>query len=218
MPEYAGSLLGFFGGSPSSDSATTHQRLAIELGPRGLTALSAAPAEDRNAFAMSASTAERLNVESLSDLASFAPGMTFGGPTECPEREFCLKGLEDTYGLHFKEFVALDTGGPLTAQALNDRTIDVGLLFSSDPALRSGRLIDLHDDRHLQPADNVTPVASQALLERFGPGLADALNAVSARLRTADLRELNAEMGAGRSAASVARDWLRARGFAVASE
>jgi osmoprotectant transport system substrate-binding protein len=218
VPEYAGSLLGFFGGTPSSDSATTHQRLAIELGTRGLTALSAAPAEDRNAFAMSASTAERLNVESLSDLASFAPGMTFGGPTECPEREFCLKGLEDTYGLHFKEFVALDTGGPLTAQALNDRTIDVGLLFSSDPALRSGRLIDLHDDRHLQPADNVTPVASQALLERFGPGLADALNAVSARLRTADLRELNAEMGAGRSAASVARDWLRARGFAVASE
>jgi osmoprotectant transport system substrate-binding protein len=218
VPEYAGSLLGFFGGSASSDSATTHQQLAVELAPRGLTALSAAPAEDRNAFAISATTAESLNVESLSDLTSFAPGMTFGGPTECSERALCLKGLEDVYGLHFKEFIALDTGGPLTAQALNDGTIDVGLLFSSDPTLRTGRLIDLRDDRHLQPAENVTPVVSQVTLERFGPELADALNAVSALLRTADLRELNAAMDAGRSAATVARGWLRGNGFEVPSE
>ena len=84
-------------------------------------------------------------------------------------RPLCLKGLEDVYGLHFKEFVALDTGGPLTVQALNDGTIDVGLLFSSDPTLRAGGLIDLRDDRSLQPAENVTPVISQATLERFGP-------------------------------------------------
>jgi osmoprotectant transport system substrate-binding protein len=218
VPEYAGSLLGFFGGTASSDSATTHERLAVALAPRGLTALSAAPAEDRNAFAISATTAKRLNVESLSDLTSFAPGMSFGGPTECPDRPLCLKGLEDVYGLHFKEFIALDTGGPLTVQALNDGTVDVGLLFSSDPTLRAGRLIDLRDDRELQPSENVTPVISQATLERLGPGIADALNAVSALLRTADLRELNAAIGAGRSAAEVAHDWLQANGFEVPPE
>lgn len=217
VPEYAGSLLGFFGGSASSDPATTHQRLAVELAPRGLTALSAAPAEDRNTFAMSARTAESLHVESLSDLGSFAPGMTFGGPAECPERALCLKGLEDVYGLHFKEFVALDAGGPLTAQALNDGTIDVGLLFSSDPTLRTGGLIDLRDDRGLQPAENVTPVVSQTALARFGPRLGDALNAVSALLRTSDLREMNAALAGGGSAADVAREWLQANGFGVPS-
>src|SRR5882672_9654008 len=51
VPEYAGSLLGFFGGTASSDAATTHQRLAVALAARGLAALGAAPAEDRNAFA-----------------------------------------------------------------------------------------------------------------------------------------------------------------------
>jgi osmoprotectant transport system substrate-binding protein len=213
VPEYAGSLLGFFGGSASSDPETTHQRLAIELAPLGLTALSAAPAEDRNAFAISATIAENLQVESLSDLGSFAPGMTFGGPAECPERPLCLQGLENVYGLHFKEFIALDTGGPLTEQALNDGTIDVGLLFSSDPTLRAGGLIDLRDDRRLQPAENVTPIVSQVTFERFGPELADALNALSALLRTSDLREMNAAMAAGRSAAEVARGWLRASGF-----
>ena len=180
--------------------------------------MSAAPAEDRNAFAISATTAERLSVESLSDLTSFAPGMTFGGPTECADRPLCLKGLEDVYGLHFKEFIALDTGGPLTVQALNDGTIDVGLLFSSDPTLRAGGLIDLRDDRSLQPAENVTPVISQATLERFGPRIADPLNAVSALLRTADLRELNAAIASGQPAAQVAHDWLQANGFEDPSE
>jgi osmoprotectant transport system substrate-binding protein len=217
VPEYAGSLLGFFGGSASSDSATTHQRLAVELAPRGLTVLSAAPAEDRNAFAISATTAESLNLESLSDLGSLAPGMTIGGPTECPERALCLKGLEDVYGLHFKEFITLDAGGPLTAQALNDGTIDVGLLFSSDPTLRAGGLVDLRDDRNLQPAENVTPILSRVTLERFGTGLADLLNAVSALLRTSDLRELNAAMAAGQSPGAVAREWLHANGFEVPS-
>jgi osmoprotectant transport system substrate-binding protein len=217
VPEYAGSLLGFFGGSASSDPATTHQRLAVALAPRSLTALAAAPAENRNSFAISARTAENLNVETLTDLTSFAPGMTFGGPAECPERALCLKGLEDVYGLHFKEFVALDTGGPLTAQALNDGTIDVGLLFSSDPTLRAGSLVDLRDDRGLQPAENITPVLPQVTLDRYGPGLSDALNAVSALLRTSDLREMNAAMAAGRPATDVAREWLRDNGFEVPS-
>ncbi len=217
VPEYAGSLLSFFGGSASSDSATTHERLAIELAPRGLTALSAAPAEDQNTFAISATTAESLNVETLSDLSSFAEGMTFGGPAECPERALCLKGLGDVYGLHFQEFIALDAGGPLTAQALNEGTIDIGLLFSSDPALGSGGLIDLRDDRDLQPSENVTPVVSQAALETFGPGVTDALNAVSALLRTSDLREMNAAMAGGETAADVASDWLRSNGFQVPS-
>jgi osmoprotectant transport system substrate-binding protein len=217
VPEYAGSLLGFFGGSPSSDPAATHQALAVELAPRGLTALGAAPGEDRNSFAISSITATSLSVERLSDLTSFAPGMTFGGPAECELRPLCLKGLEDVYGLHFKEYIPLDAGGPLTAQALNDGTIDIGLLFSSDPALRAGGLVDLRDDRGLQPAENVTPVVSQAALETFGPRLADALNAVSALLRTSDLREMNASMAAGGTAADVAREWLRSNGFTVPS-
>jgi osmoprotectant transport system substrate-binding protein len=218
VPEYAGSLLGFFGGAASSDPTTTHERLAAALAPRGLTALNPARAEDTNAFAIPATIADGLHVRSLSDLRSYAPGLTFGGPTECQDRPLCLKGLEDVYGLHFKEFVPLDSGGPLTVQALNDGTVDVGLLFSSDPTLRAGGLVNLRDDRSLQPAENVTPVIARATLQRFGSKLADPLNAVSALLRTADLRELNAAMASGRSAAEVARDWLRANGFEVPSQ
>jgi osmoprotectant transport system substrate-binding protein len=218
VPEYAGSLLGFFGGSASSDPVATHQQLVAALSSRGLTALGAAPAQDRNTFVISEKTADGLDVRSLTDLHSYAPGLTFGGPIECPDRALCLKGLEDVYGLRFNEFVALDTGGPLTAQALNDGTIDVGLLFSSDPNIGAGGLVELRDDRHLQPAENVTPVLSQATLNRFGAPLSDVLNAVSALLRTSELRAMNAATIDGEPPADVARDWLRSHGFEVPSE
>ena len=33
-----------------------------------------------------------------------ATQLVFGGPPECPERPFCLKGLGDVYGLVFRVF------------------------------------------------------------------------------------------------------------------
>ena len=66
---------------------------------------------------------------------SIASTLVLGGPPECPERPFCLLGLEETYGLEFKEFTPLDAGGPLTVQALTGGQIQVGLLFTSDPAI-----------------------------------------------------------------------------------
>ena len=61
-------------------------------------------------------------------------------------------------------------------------------------------------------------MVSEAALETFGPRFADALNAVSALLRTSDLREMNAAMAGGRPPAEVARGWLAANGFTVPPE
>jgi osmoprotectant transport system substrate-binding protein len=215
VPEYAGSLLGFLGGTASSDPATTHQELAVQLAQRGLTALSAAPAEDRNSFAISATTAASLSVERLSDLTSFAPGMTFGGPAECEQRPLCLKGLEDVYGLHFKDYIPLDAGGPLTAQALRDGTIDIGLLPPATRRFEAAAWSTYSTIATCNPRErHAGGLADGARVVR--PGLADALNAVSALLRTSDLREMNAAMADGASAADVARGWLTANGFTAA--
>ena len=59
----------------------------------------------------------------------------FGGPPECPERPFCQPGLEDTYGLTFESFSALDAGGPLSKTALKQGKVSLALIFSSDAAL-----------------------------------------------------------------------------------
>ena len=110
---------------------------------RGLRGLPAAPAQDQNAFVVTDSTARRLHLRDLSDLATTGGTLRLGGPEECADRPLCMRGLEDVYGIRFAGFVPLDAGGPLTVQALRQGFVDVGLLFTSSAALESGDLVEL---------------------------------------------------------------------------
>jgi osmoprotectant transport system substrate-binding protein len=217
VPEYAGSALQFVTagrelGSPSV--AQTQRSLAAALAPLGLVAMEPAPAQDVNAIVVTRATAERYGLRSISDLAAAAPQLAFGGPPECAERAFCLEGLRDRYGMHFKTVVPLDAGGPLTLQALAAGEIDVALLFSTDPAIVKRDLVVLSDDRQLQPAENVTPVADGGTAAKLGPGFEDVVNSVSARLTTRELLWMNELAGMpGQSPAEIAGGWLRSQGL-----
>lgn len=215
VPEYSGSALEFLAGpgSASPDPAVTSASLADELSRRGILALEPSPAEDRNGFVVTAETAAAHDLESVSDLGRVASSLTFGGPPECPTRSLCLLGLETTYGVRFGDVVALDEGGPLTVAALVSGDIDVGLLFTSDGAIQINGFVLLEDDRHLQPAENVTPVIRPEVLERFDEGVTEVLDAVSAELTTGDLRAMNASVASGTEPAQVAAAWLTARGL-----
>jgi osmoprotectant transport system substrate-binding protein len=58
------------------------------------------------------------------------------------------------------------------------------------------------------------PVVRRQVAERYGSGLADVLNAVSAKLTTAGVVELNRRVVlAGEPADRVAVDWLRSNGL-----
>jgi osmoprotectant transport system substrate-binding protein len=208
VPEYAGSALTFVGGTAVSDPAVTHARLLDAMASRGLAVLDLAPAQDRNGFAVTVATAARLNATSLDDLRPHAPTLAFAGPPECAQRDLCLKGLEDTYGLRFGDVLTVDTGGPLTVAALNAGTADVGLLFTSDPVLNGGPFVLLRDDRGLEPAENVTPVMHDEVARRFGPAAGQLLDRLSARLTTGALRDMNGSVESGLTPAEVARAWL----------
>ncbi|MGH7542092.1 MAG: glycine betaine ABC transporter substrate-binding protein [Gemmatimonadota bacterium] len=213
IPEYSGSALAFLGGSVSRDPGVTLDRLRAELSLRGLRPLAPAPAQNQNGFAVTASTAEELGLRTLSDLVPHAPTLRFGGPPECALRPLCLEGLEDTYGLRFDDVVTLDAGGPLTLQALHNEFVDVALLFSSDGALDDPRLVLLEDDRGLQPPERIVPVLHARALDRFGALVSPALDAVSGRLTTEELRTMNAAVASGREPAEIARAWLRRQGL-----
>jgi osmoprotectant transport system substrate-binding protein len=215
VPEYTGSGLDFLAGAgeASADRDLTYGALVRHLEPLGLVALDASRAEDQNGFAVTAETAERFGLETLSDLASVAPQLTFGGPPECVDRPRCLPGLEDTYGITFDEVVELDSGGPLTVSALLQGTVDVALLFTTDGAIDRNGFVLLQDDRALQPVEHVTPVIRAETVARLGPGLEQVVNSVSDVLTTAELRSLNAEVSLGDPPAGVAATWLAANGL-----
>lgn len=215
VPEYAGSALRFLGGAPSSDTAATVHALRSTLGARGLEVLRPADAQDANGLVVTADTAERLGLRTIGDLAPDARTMTLGGPPECPDRDLCLRGFEDRYGLRFRSFLPLDTGGPLTAEAIRRGTVDVGVLFTTDGALTTGELLLLDDDLGLQPAENVVPIVRRDAIERFGPGVTTILDRISSMLTTDDLRRLNVMIAGGTDPAAAARVWLDANGVPV---
>ena len=218
VPEYTGSALNFasLGRVHATASvAATASALARSMAVRGLVTGRPATAQDGNAIVVTAATAARYRLRTISDLATVARRLVFGGPPECRERLYCLPGLRLRYGLRFHEFVPLDAGGPLTLQALTAGDIDVALLFTTDPAIRARHLVVLADNHDLQPAENIVPVLRRATARRFGPGLLAALNALSARLSAAALAGLDAQVGRdGRAPRVVAERWVRAQGLA----
>jgi osmoprotectant transport system substrate-binding protein len=97
----------------------------------------------------------------------------------------------------------------VTAAALETGEIDVGMIDTTDPNLVTSDLVQLEDDRNLQPADNVVPVVRREVLDAYGPPLVRLVNAVSARLTTAELTKLNLQVAGGEAAADAAAGWLR---------
>ena len=179
--------------------------------PRGVSVLAYAPAQDRNGFVVSGDLARRHGLEKLSDLTPMARRLSFGGPPECAQRPLCLEGLEDVYKLRFARFEPMPSRD-VTAAALGTGEIDVGMIDTTDPnLLKPGTdLVQLADDKRLQPADNVVPVVRREIVDAYGPPLVRLVNAVSARLSTADLTSLNRQVADGQPAAQVATAWLRA--------
>jgi osmoprotectant transport system substrate-binding protein len=216
VPEYVGSATAALVPRTSSDPRDAHAMraaLARALAPWHAEPLALAPAANVNGVVVTRETARRFRLKSISDLASIAPSLTIGGPPECPTRPYCLAGLHDVYGLNFKGFVPL-AGETLVRRALQDRVVDVGIMFTTDGDLAQREFVLLDDDRRLQPADNIVPIVRDDAVSRYGAGVAEALDAVSTRLTTPMLRFLNWRVTVeGNSPAAEARGWLVRQGL-----
>jgi osmoprotectant transport system substrate-binding protein len=212
-PEYLSSLLLFLdpNAEASADAGEVARLDARLLRPRGITLLTPSPAQDTNQFVANAETADRFDLTTVSSLIPVADRLTFGGPPECPVRPFCLPGLSQAYGIVFYDFTPLDAGGPLTVDALQRDSVQVGLLFSTDPRIEQHGFVPLVDDRRLQDAENITPVIRTEKLNNEIRGL---LDAVSARLTTEEMTELVGQVVIdGRHVATVATGFLTRNGL-----
>jgi len=72
VPEYAGTVLNFLGGTPSGDSDTVHAALVDAYGALGIAVLDYAAAEDKNAIVVTAEIASQYGLSKISDLANSA--------------------------------------------------------------------------------------------------------------------------------------------------
>jgi osmoprotectant transport system substrate-binding protein len=69
-------------------------------------------------------------------------------------------------------------------------SIDVGLVFSTDGRVNAFDFLLLEDDQRFFPSYLLTPIIRKTALDQY-PGLADHLNALSAKLDNATIADLN---------------------------
>jgi osmoprotectant transport system substrate-binding protein len=213
LPEYNGSVLSFL---DKNASQTTSDEVNTALMPlldaKGLVALDQSPAEDKDGWAVTKQTADKYGLAKISDLKGKAGQLVIGGPPELKTRPAGLPGLKKVYGIEdFKEFKALDAGGPLTTSALNKGDIDVGRVFTTQGAIADNGWVLLEETKPLEPAQNIVPIGRK---DAMTDQVKQTLNAISPKITTEELTKLNKLVDVDKQdPEKVANDWLTQQGL-----
>jgi osmoprotectant transport system substrate-binding protein len=213
LPEYNGSALSFL--NPDATQTTADEvntALTPLLDGKGLVALEPSPAEDKDGFAVTKETADKYGLAKISDLKGKAGQLVIGGPPELKTRPSGIPGLKKVYGIEdFKEFKALDAGGPLTTSALNKGDIDVGRVFTTQGAIADNGWVVLEEDKPLQPAQNIVPIGRK---DAMSDQVTSTLNALAPKITTEELTKLNKLVDVDKQdPEKVANDWLTQQGL-----
>lgn len=207
LPEYLGSaLVVWFEQDPPADVDSGVTALTDAFEPEGVSVLTPAPAENNQAFVVTADFAEENGLTTIGDLAG-AGDITFAGPPECEDRDTCFQGLVTTYGLDNVGFESIQEAAARLA-ALDAGDSQMILLFSTDAPLAGDAYVVLEDDQGMLPPENITPVLRTEVLEAYGDDLQTLLDAITAAITTDGLQQMNADASEGLSAAEIASAWL----------
>ncbi|MGZ8563872.1 MAG: ABC transporter substrate-binding protein [Candidatus Limnocylindria bacterium] len=216
LPEYIGSLVRFLGGEATGDTTATMTNLTAVLGPKNLTGLDAAPAQDGDGFVVRKETATQYSLVTMSDLAEVASQLKWGLPLECSSNPSCGPGLKDVYGIDIGTLQVENLGacsGEI-ATALNESGIDVAEVCTTQADIARYNFVLLQDDKKLIPAQNIAPIVRNDLLAAAPADLKATLNAVSAKLTTDELTKLNVRVSVNHETIKdVAAQWLSDQGL-----
>jgi osmoprotectant transport system substrate-binding protein len=142
---------------------------------------------------------------------TIAGNFIFGAAPEFKTRTDGLPGLQKEYGVVFQSFKPLDAGGPLTINALKSGQIDAANIFTTDPSIKTDHFVALQDPKNLYLAQNIVPLISTA---KATPGVTATLDAVSAKLTTEDVIQLNMQVITDKKdPVTVAQNWLSSKGL-----
>ena len=217
-PEYASTALtSFFGKEPEevpADAQGAWEEAKTEFEKEGLTAFAPTPFASANAVGLTTATAEKYDLETVSDLEGVSEKLTLYGSPECPQRIDCKAGLEELYGLKFKDFKSVDIG--LRYTVLENGQADLSILFTTDPQLSAekDKFVILEDDKEVFPAGNVIFVTTQKVNEEAGPDYEETILQVQEGLTLEVMQELDARVELERQTPKeAAASYLKSAGY-----
>ncbi|MFJ9815572.1 ABC transporter substrate-binding protein [Streptomyces sp. NPDC101151] len=214
LPEYNGALLAYLDPKATPKTVeTTTSAIEAKLDSK-LTLLEPSPAQNKDSVTLNAATAKKYHLtekSSIADLKDVAKDLVIGASPEFQTRQQGLVGLKKVYGLEFKSFKALDAGGPLTQAALKKDAVQAADIFTTEPTISKEKFVVLQDPKNLFGYENVQPLVYKSALSQKG---VDALDAVSAKLDTATLLDLDSQVQSqNKDPLDVAKAWLQSAGL-----
>ncbi|MDQ2679258.1 MAG: ABC transporter substrate-binding protein [Actinomycetota bacterium] len=191
----------------SQDAAEVIAEITPALAEKGLTVLEPSDAVDGDALVVRGDS----EAETISDLAGL--DYRFGGAAQCFERPQCYIGLTDPaiYGITFSGTKTFEFG-PLLGENLKAEEVDAVIWNDTAPEIEANGFKILEDDKGLFPAQNIAPIVRDDILEEYAPGLAEALDELSAIITTEDLVAWNTSTDIDKEEPDdVAEDWLESK-------
>jgi len=216
--EYTGTGLGVFNKItdkfPSAEAA--YRKIKEVDAAKGIVWLNMSAVNNTYGFAMNKDDAQKRGLVSMSDLAKAINGgakLTFASNAEFYARPDGLPGWQAAYGFEFDRdnVKRMDTG--LTYSALKDRQVDTAVVFATDGRIPAFNFVVLKDDKNYAAPYNLTPVVRKEILDK-NPKIADALNAIAAKLNDDNMAKLNASVDVDKKTPEeVAEGFLKANGL-----
>lgn len=177
--------------------------------PAGLTVLTSTAARDDAQLTVSATTAAKFRLQSVSDLGDHLKDLTLLLPPATAASTF-TRQLSSHYGLTFPITKTADLAGVRTVTAINS-TAAVGLMFASQYQNDDYQFVALTDPEHLFRTENFIPLVST---RTFPPSMRATIDAVSAKLTLSALRTMRKKVAIGHSnVPDVADEWLASVGL-----
>jgi len=195
-PEYTGTALGSFFGVDSDqipkDPDQAFQDAKAGFAEKGLTAYEPTPFTSSNEVAVTPETAEEYGLETISDLSESADQLVLYGSPECRQRNDCLLGLQNVYGLEFKQFRPVDIA--LRHEVLENGQADVSIVFTTDPQIQRNEEVLLEDDEGMFPPYNSTLVVRDETVQQAGEDFPEVIALLTEGLTAEVMQELNARV------------------------
>jgi osmoprotectant transport system substrate-binding protein len=215
VPEYIGNLLLYLQPNATVTMLNDVELELYKLLPGDLSILTPSPACDTDTVTVTGDTAAKWNLKTIADLAPHSPEVKFAAPSDFLARPSGLSGLRQRYGLDIApgNFVAIsDDGGAVTVRTLMNGKVNAANIFSTSPAIMQNHLVVLDDPQHNFLAGNIVPLVNS---QKKSDRLKDVLDAVSAKLTSRGLADLNASVSgnSGIDPDEAARNWLHDNAF-----
>src|SRR5438876_3836990 len=216
--EYTGTGLGVFNkiNDKFASAEDAYKKIKEVDAAKGIVWLNMSAVNNTYGFAMNRDEAQKRGIVTMSNLAKAVNGgakLTFASNAEFYARPDGLPGWQKAYGFEFDRdnVTRMDTG--LTYSALKDRQVDTAVVFATDGRIPAFNFVMLKDDKNYAAPYNLTPVVRKEILDK-NPKIADALNALAAKLNDENMSKLNASVDVDKKTVEeVAEGFLMANGL-----